>query len=99
MMHRTVDDGPGAEDSGSEVAVFQYGSDRYEIPLDEAKRLMIDVQDVLNDQGAGLVRVRVDGGEAVFLISGGAVVTFHVPDGTTYYDGEDPAADSSSSKS
>ncbi|WP_212633735.1 hypothetical protein [Rhodococcus qingshengii] len=96
-MQRTVDVGPGAEDSGSEVAVFQYGSDRYEIPLDEAKRLMIDVQDVLNDQGtAGLVRVRVDGGEAVFLISGGALVTFHVPAGTTYYDGEDPAANSTS---
>jgi hypothetical protein len=90
-MQRTVEGGPGM-DASSERAAFHYGADRYEISLDEAKRLMIEVQEIMNGDGWGLVRVEVGEAEAVFLISGGALLTFHVPSGTTYYDDEDCAS-------
>jgi len=70
-------------------AVFQYGSDGYELPVDEVKRLMLDVETIMNGRGTGLVRAEIDGVEKVFLISAGSLVTFHVPIGTM---DEDPDA-------
>lgn len=63
-------------------AVFQYGSDGYELPVAEVKRLMLDVETIMNGRGTGLVRATIDGSEKAFLISAGALVTFHVPIGT-----------------
>ncbi|MDV8009014.1 MULTISPECIES: hypothetical protein [unclassified Rhodococcus (in: high G+C Gram-positive bacteria)] len=65
-------------------AVFQYGADGYELPVDEVKRLMLDVATIMNGRGTGLVRATIEGSEKVFLISAGALVTFHVPIGTEY---------------
>ena len=82
MKHRNPD-----RDHKVTEAVFQYGSDAYEMPVDEVKRLMLDVETIMNGRGTGLVRAEIDGAEKVFLISAGALVTFHVPAGTT---DEDP---------
>lgn len=77
MKHRNTD-----HNSEITEAVFQYGSDGYELPVAEVIRLMLDVETIMNGRGTGLVRVTIDGAEKAFLISAGALVTFHVPVGT-----------------
>lgn len=67
----------------------KYGSDDDELPIDEVKRLMLDIETIMNRRGTGLVRATIDGSEKAFLISAGALVTFHVPIGTM---DEDPDA-------
>ncbi|OCC20877.1 hypothetical protein AS590_23270 [Prescottella equi] len=84
MKHRHADHNPDTNQ-----AVFQYGSDGYELPVAEVKRLMSDVETIINGRGTGLVRATIDGSEKAFLISAGALVTFHVRIGTM---DEDPDA-------
>lgn len=84
VKHRNTDHNPDTTQ-----AVFQYDSDGYELPVTEVKRLMLDVETIINGRGTGLVRATIDGSEKAFLISAGALVTFHVPIGTM---DEDPDA-------
>lgn len=76
MKHRNPDHNPELTE-----AVFQYGSDGYELSVAEVKRLMLEVETIMNGRGSGLVRATIDGAERSFLISAGALVTFHVPIG------------------
>ncbi|WP_167349906.1 hypothetical protein [Rhodococcus qingshengii] len=42
---------------------------------------MSEVETIMNRGGSGLVRATINGAERAFLISAGALVTFHVPIG------------------
>ncbi|MDF2898768.1 MAG: hypothetical protein K0Q46_5554 [Rhodococcus erythropolis] len=74
VKHRNPDHNPELTE-----AVFQYGSDGHELSVVEAKRLMSEVEAIMNGGGSGLIRATIDGAERAFLISAGALVTFHVP--------------------
>jgi hypothetical protein len=76
VKHRNPDHTPELTE-----AVFQYGSDGYELSVAEVKRLMSEVETIMNRGGSGLVRATINGAERAFLISAGALVTFHVPIG------------------
>jgi hypothetical protein len=84
VKHRNFDHNPELTE-----AVFQYGSDGYELSVAEAKRLMSEIETIMNGGGSGLIRATIDGAERAFLISAGALVTFHVPIAAP---GEDPEA-------
>ncbi len=84
VKHRNFDHNPELTE-----AVFQYGSDGYELSVAEAKRLMSEIETIMNGGGSGLIRATIDGAERAFLISAGALVTFHVPIAVP---GEDPEA-------